>query len=213
MTSLSPAISVAVAAVVATPLAVLGAARLLPAEPPAVASALTVRALPAAPLAAEATPAEPLPSAAPTTAQLRAVSAFPSVPETPDASTPDPIPVVPEAGPAPAPIVDAGVLEAPAPLPVFPESAPAPPAANDAAIQYSALCGNATCSVGEVCCNASCGTCVAPGAPCDKTRCDNGPTRPYSQACGMNTCSVGSVCCDAACGLCAPADQCSHLHC
>jgi hypothetical protein len=33
-------------------------------------------------------------------------------------------------------------------------------------------CGKSTCSVGEVCCNPSCGTCVAPGETCSPDLCD-----------------------------------------
>jgi hypothetical protein len=89
---------------------------------------------------------------------------------------------------------------------------PAPPVYNFS--QQSAICGSSTCNLGEVCCNASCGTCAAPGATCDQTRCENAITYPTSQACGMTTCNVGSVCCNPSCGLCAPqGEQCPQTTC
>lgn len=37
-------------------------------------------------------------------------------------------------------------------------------------------CGDIRCAVGEVCCNANCGTCVKPGDACDaQTRCNKEP--------------------------------------
>jgi hypothetical protein len=69
----------------------------------------------------------------------------------------------------------------------------------------SQSCGPSTCNVGEVCCNASCGTCVHPGDACDTTRrCSSEITFPDSQSCGMQTCNVGLVCCNPSCGICAP---------
>jgi hypothetical protein len=78
----------------------------------------------------------------------------------------------------------------------------------------SALCGPNTCNLGQVCCNWSCGTCVAPGATCDQTRCDNAIQYPASPACGLTTCNIDSVCCNPSCGICvAPGDDCSQRAC
>jgi hypothetical protein len=82
------------------------------------------------------------------------------------------------------------------------------------AVSGSALCGPSTCSLGQVCCNASCGTCTAPGATCDQKRCDNAIQYPASQACGLTTCNIDSVCCNPSCGICtAPGDDCSQRAC
>ncbi|HEY3667291.1 MAG TPA: hypothetical protein VGL19_14890 [Polyangiaceae bacterium] len=78
----------------------------------------------------------------------------------------------------------------------------------------SALCGPNTCNLGQVCCNASCGTCTAPGATCDQKRCDSAIQYPASQACGLTTCNIDSVCCNPSCGICtAPGDECSQRAC
>ena len=88
----------------------------------------------------------------------------------------------------------------------------APPTLNFST--QSALCGPNTCNLGQVCCNVSCGICVAPGATCDQTRCDNAIQYPASQACGLTTCNIDSVCCNPSCGICvAPGDECSQLAC
>ena len=34
-------------------------------------------------------------------------------------------------------------------------------------------CGAVTCNEGQVCCNASCGTCTAPGEACSTIACTN----------------------------------------
>jgi hypothetical protein len=65
-------------------------------------------------------------------------------------------------------------------------------------------CGKNTCAVGEVCCNASCGICTAPGGGCTKQLCSDDPPPPKGEACGKNTCAVGEVCCNASCGICTP---------
>lgn len=64
------------------------------------------------------------------------------------------------------------------------------------------VCGSAQCSNGEVCCNASCGTCARPGEVCSQQVCGMS-TLPVSLPCGLNTCNVGEVCCNANCGTCA----------
>jgi hypothetical protein len=77
----------------------------------------------------------------------------------------------------------------------------------------SILCGPNTCNVGELCCNESCGICVAPGASCTHQRCD-GITIPFSSRCGLSTCNVGQTCCDPTCGLCSESpDSCRTQHC
>ena len=99
--------------------------------------------------------------------------------------TPEPAPT-PEPGPEPAP---------------DPEPAPAP---------EREACGLISCAAGYVCCNASCGVCVAPGGDCDPTPCESKIQYPISQTCGRSTCSVGEVCCNWSCGTCvAPGETCS----
>ncbi len=69
-------------------------------------------------------------------------------------------------------------------------------------------CGNARCSEGDVCCNASCGTCARPGEQCSQLVCGMSTTL-VSYPCGSNTCSVGESCCNASCGICArPGEPC-----
>jgi hypothetical protein len=63
-------------------------------------------------------------------------------------------------------------------------------------------CGHNTCSVGEVCCNPSCGICSPLGSPCDDRACEPAITQPFSEVCGMATCNIGEICCDARCGAC-----------
>jgi hypothetical protein len=69
-------------------------------------------------------------------------------------------------------------------------------------------CGSATCPEGQVCCNASCGTCAMPGEICSQLVGGMSAT-PMSVSCGSNTCNVGESCCNASCGLCArPGEEC-----
>lgn len=76
------------------------------------------------------------------------------------------------------------------------------------------MCGPNTCNTGMVCCNASCGTCVAPGATCDKSECAGAPRTPTSIRCGMGQCNDGQVCCNPSCGICAaPGETCSDAPC
>jgi hypothetical protein len=65
------------------------------------------------------------------------------------------------------------------------------------------LCGNNVCPVGQVCCNASCGTCTPPGGTCSQQVC-GAENLPLSAPCGPNTCNVGQVCCNPSCGICTP---------
>jgi hypothetical protein len=69
-------------------------------------------------------------------------------------------------------------------------------------------CGNATCPEGQVCCNASCGTCAMPGDMCSQLVCGMS-TSLMSVSCGSNTCNVGQSCCNASCGICVgPGEPC-----
>lgn len=74
-------------------------------------------------------------------------------------------------------------------------------------------CGMDVCGPGLVCCNPSCGTCVAPGGTCSQLTCSM-TAYPISSFCGRNTCSVGEVCCNLSCGICAaPGETCSQRVC
>lgn len=76
------------------------------------------------------------------------------------------------------------------------------------------MCGRNTCNTGQVCCNASCGVCVAPGATCDKQQCPGAPRTPTAIRCGTAQCNDGQVCCNASCGICtAPGATCSDQTC
>ena len=76
------------------------------------------------------------------------------------------------------------------------------------------MCGPNTCNVGEVCCNVSCGACVAPGGTCDQRVCSNGPRAPSAVLCGRGQCNDGEVCCNPSCGICAaPGEPCSTQEC
>lgn len=76
------------------------------------------------------------------------------------------------------------------------------------------MCGRNTCNTGQVCCNASCGVCVAPGATCDKRQCSGAPRTPTAVLCGTAQCNDGQVCCNASCGICtAPGATCSDQKC
>ncbi len=67
-------------------------------------------------------------------------------------------------------------------------------------------CGDAVCPEGQVCCNASCGTCTMPGAICSQLVCGMS-TSLMSVSCGSNTCNVGQSCCNASCGICVGPDE------
>lgn len=76
------------------------------------------------------------------------------------------------------------------------------------------MCGRNTCNTGQVCCNASCGICVAPGATCDHQQCAGAPRAPTAVLCGKGQCNDGQVCCNASCGICrAPGETCSDQKC
>lgn len=76
------------------------------------------------------------------------------------------------------------------------------------------MCGPNTCNVGQVCCNLSCGTCVAPGATCDQTVCAGAARTPTFVRCGSGQCNDGQVCCNPSCGICAaPGETCSTQSC
>jgi hypothetical protein len=76
------------------------------------------------------------------------------------------------------------------------------------------MCGRNTCNVGQVCCNASCGVCVAAGSSCDKQQCPGAPRAPTAIRCGNGQCNDGQVCCNASCGICAaPGETCSDKKC
>jgi len=76
------------------------------------------------------------------------------------------------------------------------------------------MCGRNTCNTGQVCCNASCGICVAPGASCDQRQCAGAPRTPTAVLCGQGQCNDGQVCCNASCGICAaPGETCSDKKC
>ena len=79
--------------------------------------------------------------------------------------------------------------------PTFIRQEPAPPVP-------LVQCGSAQCPEGEVCCNASCGTCTRPGELCSQQVCGMS-TYPGSVLCGLNECNVGEICCNASCGTCA----------
>lgn len=80
--------------------------------------------------------------------------------------------------------------------------------------QTTQMCGPNTCNVGQVCCNLSCGICVAPGATCDQTVCAGAARAPTVVRCGSGQCNDGQVCCNPACGICAaPGETCSTESC
>lgn len=102
-------------------------------------------------------------------------------------------------------------------------TAGAAPSAWDEAVQGAlallsqntiSMCGRNTCNTGQVCCNASCGVCVAPGATCDQQQCAGAPRVPTAVLCGRGQCNDGQVCCNASCGICAaPGETCSDQPC
>jgi hypothetical protein len=78
----------------------------------------------------------------------------------------------------------------------------------------SAMCGPNTCNVGQVCCNSSCGTCVAKGETCDEAPCAGAARAPTAVRCGAGQCNDGQVCCNPSCGICAaPSESCSSERC
>jgi hypothetical protein len=81
-------------------------------------------------------------------------------------------------------------------------------------VSVSFMCGPNTCNVGDVCCNASCGICTAPGESCSQTPCRFGAQVPSNIRCGLSICNTGQVCCNPSCGICAPPGaSCSHEIC
>jgi hypothetical protein len=123
-------------------------------------------------------------------------------------STPARAEAVSDAG-APAPEIEAP----PQPEPVPEERDEAPQAAEPEPPLTLEPCGMDVCGPGLVCCNASCGTCVAPGQTCSQLSCSM-TAYPLSAFCGRNTCSIDEVCCNLSCGICAaPGESCSQRVC
>jgi hypothetical protein len=75
--------------------------------------------------------------------------------------------------------VDGGVI--------IPEEAP---------VDLNVPCGGTYCTVGQYCCNESCGICAPIGGACTQEFC--------GETCGPTTCGYGEVCCNASCGICVP---------
>ena len=89
------------------------------------------------------------------------------------------------------------------------------------------VCGPTVCNVGDVCCNALCGICTAPGMMCIQG-CEVKETpapsigavavaaaaaapvatapSSGSRVCGPSICKQGEVCCNESCGICTPPD-------
>ncbi len=59
----------------------------------------------------------------------------------------------------------------------------------------SVVCGSTICSGGDVCCNASCGICAAPGEGCIALYCGDGGMPDGGESCGTTTCGGGEQCC------------------
>lgn len=84
-------------------------------------------------------------------------------------------------------------------------------------------CGAVTCGVGDVCCNASCGICTAPGGSCTTEECvdagsgaDAGvPREDAGASCGAATCASGELCCPGCAGAmtCEPGPSCPDVTC
>ena len=121
-------------------------------------------------------------------ALLGGASATAAVPAPPPAGYPVPA----ASASVSAPLLPAGSAGSP--------SAIAAPSASAAPVVVE--CGKTSCAAGQVCCNASCGICTAPGAGCSKAVCGQ-PFVAESVSCGRNTCNVGELCCNASCGTCA----------
>ncbi|KAK0624535.1 hypothetical protein B0T17DRAFT_460181, partial [Bombardia bombarda] len=87
------------------------------------------------------------------------------------------------------------------------EASPAP--ATEFLAERGVACGTATCDTGKVCCNSSCGICVAPGGSCTQQICE-----PALATCGKSVCAAGKVCCNSSCGICvAPGGSCTQQIC
>lgn len=150
---------------------------------------------------------------------LRAAEDAPAAP-----SPPAPEPPPGDTGPAPGtdpsplmlqwaePTVDSSVFSPPR---AAPEGAAAASAGSRASVGAAGVgqeeesgpqCGAVLCAVGEECCNASCGTCVAPGQRCSQLLCGMQSTLAAVE-CGRNTCDVGETCCNPSCGICTAAGQ------
>lgn len=71
-------------------------------------------------------------------------------------------------------------------------------------------CGPTTCGAGEVCCNASCGICVAPGGSCIDIACEDAGVM-----CGTETCGATELCCAGCDGdvFCAGGPVCPDVSC
>lgn len=90
-------------------------------------------------------------------------------------------------------------------------------------------CGAVTCGAGQVCCNASCGICTAPGETCTEQVCSDAGTHEGSDAgsdaghtgsdagveCGSATCAPGELCCPGCGGAmtCEAAASCPDVMC
>ncbi len=139
-----------------------------------------------------------------TTPANTSTEASPSVKLEPPMDTSIPVfapPVSRNASPVLAAQAVSEASAAPSAQPSSIREAPAPPIAK-------VQCGSATCPEGQMCCNASCGTCAMPGELCSQLVCGMSTTL-MSVSCGSNTCNVGQSCCNASCGICVgPGEQC-----
>lgn len=69
-------------------------------------------------------------------------------------------------------------------------------------------CGATTCAKGQVCCNASCGICTAPGGACIQLACEPKDAGPAKPTCAATTCPVGSECMESPNGAhCVPPEE------
>lgn len=112
------------------------------------------------------------------------------------------VPVAPQTAPSAA-------ANGPAPnaAPIGAAASPAPSAnAHATPAQSDEQCGPTACRDGQVCCNASCGTCVEPGQKCSQAVCGMNASV-ESVPCGPNTCNTGENCCNASCGTCVKPGQ------
>lgn len=73
-------------------------------------------------------------------------------------------------------------------------------------------CRPVRCEAGQICCNSSCGICVAPGGGCPAIACvDAGPSH-----CGSELCESGELCCPGCPGqepFCSAGPSCPDLSC
>lgn len=92
----------------------------------------------------------------------------------------------------------------------------------DGACTGESTCGRATCPLGQVCCNDSCGICAAPDEACIQIACedagddeDGSPDDPGAEACGEGfTCAPGLECCNESCHICVePGGACTTQFC